>query len=148
MSSDVHVNAIQAIFRVFIQCSLLLPYTLLREFDSSSHKTILALKIIAILTSPLIFIIFYTFTRKLGFKETCLLILLLAWVVTIRSYSYHHTHIIGSGILLYYCVMLTITPKNNYYISNLFKSITNKWRVGVLGCLSLFMLIKCEIKWK
>jgi hypothetical protein len=121
ISSDVHVNTIQVIFRVFIQCSLLLPYTLLRALDDLPDSRILTLKIVALLTSPIIVLIYFILTRKLNVTGVLFLLLLLLWIVSIKSYAYHHTHIIGSAILLYICVILIFVPKNNYSVSNLLK---------------------------
>jgi hypothetical protein len=110
-SSDPEVSALSALFRIAVRTSLLIPYDLMLILRGDSKITHALLFFFVTLTSLATAILVVTYI--LGTRPsllTAFLLVLMVWVFSIKSYAYHHVHILGSALLLF-AFMLTLTSR-------------------------------------
>lgn len=110
-SSDPEVTALSALFRMAFRTSLLIPYDLMLILRGDSKTTQALLFFFVTLTSlaTAILIVTYLLSPPASLLASFLFILMF-WVFSIKSYAYHHVHILGSAMLLF-TFMLTITSR-------------------------------------
>jgi hypothetical protein len=110
-SSDPEVSALSAFFRIAVRTSLLIPYDLMLILRGESKTTQALLFFFVTLTSLATAILLVTYF--LGTPPSLLamhLFVIMFWVFSIKSYAFHHVHILGSALLLF-ALMLTITSR-------------------------------------
>jgi hypothetical protein len=119
-SGDSAVGILQSLIRVTIQTSLILPYDLIQLISNNTSKTNFLTKFTIGATSfgvILVIIFFYKKPKKIFVSY---ILVYLIWILTIKSYVYHHVHIIGTALILYLMVYLLlkndgVDDVNRYY---------------------------------
>jgi hypothetical protein len=110
-SSDPEVSALSALFRIAVRTSLLIPYDLmliLRGDSKITHALLFFFVTLTSLATAILVVTYFLGTRPS--LLTAFLLVLMVWVFSIKSYAYHHVHILGSALLLF-AFMLTITSR-------------------------------------
>jgi hypothetical protein len=105
-SADPQINAFSALFRMLARTSLLLPYDIMLVIRGENRFSQILIFIFVFLTSFTSVLILMLLLR--GIPAVILLntiSLLVIWIVSIKSYAFHHVHILGSALLIYLCVL-------------------------------------------
>jgi hypothetical protein len=110
-SSDPDINLISALFRITSRTSLVLPYDLMIILRSDSRVSQILVLIFVTFTSISVSLFLVSFILRIPLKITLVFsILLITWVFSIKSYAYHHVHILGSALLMLMYVLI-ISPR-------------------------------------
>jgi hypothetical protein len=100
-SSDPDINFISALFRVTSRTSLVLPYDLMILLRGDTRVAQILVLVFVTLTSIAASLFLISLVLRIPLKITFVFfILLIAWVFSIKSYAYHHVHILGSALLM------------------------------------------------
>jgi hypothetical protein len=110
-SSDPNVNLFSALFRITARTSLVLPYDLMIIFRGEGELTQIMVFFFVTMTSFLVLFILVVSIMHVPLKISgAFLLLLLTWVISIKSYVFHHVHILGS-VLLLFTFMIAVSPR-------------------------------------
>lgn len=110
-SSDPDVNFITAFFRITSRTSLILPYDLMIILRGDSKVSQILALIFVTFTSLAVCLILVSMILHIPPRNILVsIVLLITWVFSIKSYAYHHVHILGSALLIF-IYLLVISPR-------------------------------------
>jgi hypothetical protein len=108
VSGDDTVEFLQSLIRVTFKTSLLLPYDLIQLVSNQSNQLNLLMKIIIGGTSFGIFLLIIVFRSGPKLLTASYISVYIIWIFTIKSYVFHHVHIIGTALILFLMVYLLV----------------------------------------
>jgi hypothetical protein len=110
-SGDSSISFLQSLIRVVFKTSLLFPYDLIQNFTNGAGHLDFTLKSIVFFTSFGLTSMVVMFLLKRKISILLFISIFLIWIYSIKSYAYHHVHIIGTALIFYLIFCLLMIPK-------------------------------------